>query len=105
VLEVPVDIESENNFYAGITGDVSEGGVFVATHAAPPADTAVMILLTLPGHEPLELPGVVRWIRSPQAAGDGLPPGCGVKWLELPEQGRSAIARFVEEREPIFFEE
>ena len=35
-LEVEVSLESENNFYSGITGNVSRGGVFIATYTPPP---------------------------------------------------------------------
>jgi uncharacterized protein (TIGR02266 family) len=105
LLEVPVDLETENNFYAGVAGDVSEGGVFVATHVAPPVGTSVVVRLTLPGEgEPLELDGVVCWLRDVTVSSDGMPPGCGVKWVDLPIKGKGVIARFVKERDPILFE-
>ena len=31
-LEVKVDLESDHNFYTGLTQNISSGGVFIATH-------------------------------------------------------------------------
>ena len=33
-LEVTVDLESDHNFYTGLTQNISSGGVFIATQAA-----------------------------------------------------------------------
>src|SRR4029079_19692672 len=31
-LEIKVDLESEHNFYTGLTQNISAGGLFIATH-------------------------------------------------------------------------
>ena len=31
-LEVKVDLESDHNFYTGLTQNISAGGLFIATH-------------------------------------------------------------------------
>lgn len=104
-IEIAVSMESENNFYAGITDNISEGGVFVATVTPPPRGTVLDLLLSLPGHEaPFQVRGVVRWLRDPQASCEGMPPGCGIQWLEMSRETLMAIHNFVQRRETILFD-
>jgi uncharacterized protein (TIGR02266 family) len=105
-LEVSVDIESESNFYTGITSDLSEGGVFVAMD--PPLAPGALVSIDLqlpPPTEKLQLNGEVRWVREFGSSSEGLPPGCGIKWFELAPDTAAAITRFVRLRDTIFYDE
>ena len=105
-FEVDVTMVSENNFYAGLTDNISEGGVFVATFQAPPIGAEVDLLLRLPESEQsFHCHGVVCWLRSFEASCEGAPPGCGIKWLALAADAQAAIQKFVAQRETILFEE
>jgi len=105
-IEGVVDLETENNFYTGLSRDVSMGGVFIATHVPPPVGTDVLVQLVLPGDEvKLQIAGVVRWIRSLSASCEGMPPGCGISWVALPASTTLVIARFVQSRDSLFFED
>jgi uncharacterized protein (TIGR02266 family) len=103
-LEVEVGLESEHTFYTGLSGNISEGGLFVATHVPPPPSSEVRVRLVLPGEAPLELAGVVRWIRDLRACCDGMPPGCGIAWSPLPNEARMAIERFIAGRDTILYD-
>jgi uncharacterized protein (TIGR02266 family) len=104
-LEIAVDFESEHNFYFGITGDISEGGLFVSTYVPPPLGDKVTMEITLPGQtESFTVTGVVRWLRDLRAVGDGMPSGFGMEWVALSPRALSAIRSFAEVREPVFFE-
>jgi uncharacterized protein (TIGR02266 family) len=105
LLEVEVTLESENNFYAGITNDVSEGGVFVATVVPLPVGASVALTLRLGGEGPSwDVTGEVRWIRELEAACEGYPPGCGIRWRFIPDEALAAIRAFVAERDTILFD-
>jgi uncharacterized protein (TIGR02266 family) len=105
-LSVSVDFETDHNFYTGVAGDISEGGIFIATHVPPPTGTEVVLHLTLPGGEaPVVVEGAVRWIRTLKASCEGSPPGCGIAWRELSDDVAAQIAHFVGTRETILFEE
>ena len=105
-LKVSVNMESENNFYAGITDNVSEGGVFIATVTPPPHGALVELSLELPGYpEPFAVKGVVVWVRDQSAAIEGAPAGVGVQWLEMSRAALSAITRFVQYRDTILYDE
>jgi len=97
-LHVEITLESESNFYAGVSNNVSEGGVFVATLAAPPVGSKVTLSLGLPGAGCFALAGVVRWVREDEVC-HGTLPGCGIQWLELPSDARIAIEHFVRSRD------
>jgi uncharacterized protein (TIGR02266 family) len=102
---VEVSMASENNFYAGLTDNLSTGGVFVATHQPPPIGAEVELTLHLPGRDAGHaVCGVVRWIRSFAASCEGAPPGCGIEWHRLTETELKDISAFVRQRETILYE-
>src|SRR5205085_1377769 len=64
LLEVAVTLESDNNFYAGITNDISEGGVFIAMDHPPPIGREIGFDLRLHEDGPVwQVIGLVRWVR------------------------------------------
>jgi len=103
-LEVEVTLESEHNFYAGIAGNVSEGGIFVATYAPPERGALVEVKLTLLGAE-FTVNGVVCWRREVSQSSDEAPAGCGIKFLELTQDALRQIGAFVQHRDTILFDE
>ncbi len=105
-VEVEVDLESEHNFYAGITGDVSEGGIFIATAVPPPVGSMVELLLKLPtAPAGFTITGEVCWVRELPQSSFGFPAGCGIRWLELPAETMASVTQFVERRETMLFEQ
>jgi uncharacterized protein (TIGR02266 family) len=103
-LEVEVTLESDHNFYTGLTADISIGGVFVATHALWPIGTRVCVRLGLPDCERVfVLDAEVRWIRDGRFS--TLPPGFGARFENLPDDALLALTRFVQRRDTIFYEE
>ncbi|MSP59168.1 MAG: TIGR02266 family protein [Myxococcales bacterium] len=104
-IEIAVNMESENNFFAGITDNISEGGVFVATLMPPPRGSVIEMNLTLPGLDrAFSVRGVVCWIRDLEASIEGAPPGCGIRWMEMSRDALLAIHRFVQHRDTILFD-
>jgi uncharacterized protein (TIGR02266 family) len=89
--------------FTGITSDISEGGLFVATHNLPPVGCEVDLRFSLPAGPELRARGIVRWSRDSQET-DSAPPGIGVQFSALAEHDLALIRDFVDQREPIFFE-
>ncbi|MBI5478149.1 MAG: TIGR02266 family protein, partial [Deltaproteobacteria bacterium] len=101
-VEVEVTFASEHQFYTGLSHDLSEGGLFIATGTRLPPGTLVQLRFAAPGCEaPIETLAEVRWAR--ESVSGGLPSGLGVRFLELSEAATAAIARFVKEREPYVY--
>jgi uncharacterized protein (TIGR02266 family) len=103
-LTAEVSATSESNFYTGITGDIAEGGLFVATDLNHQPGTLIDLTLSLPGHSPLRLAGEVRWIREYSEFTEDMAPGLGVGFLNLPDEARRAISGFIDTRQPLFYE-
>jgi uncharacterized protein (TIGR02266 family) len=100
-----VDLESESNIYTGFTNDVSEGGVFIATDDLLDLGTRISIEFSLPDDpRPVRVRGSVRWLRVENPNSD-FPPGMGIQFLDLADDDRHRIARFVELREPLFYDD
>ena len=99
-----IDLCSEHNFWTGLTMNLSEGGVFVATHVILATGSLVGIHLELPRHPRIMTLGEVRWSRA-YTGDDDVPPGLGIQFVGLDDVSLRAIRRFVTTmREPLLFE-
>jgi len=103
-LEVDIGLHSETNFFAGFSGDVSKGGMFVATYAPLPVGTRLELSFVLPGGYQVITEGQVTWVRDPVDRQKESSPGMGVRFTSLSNEDRVMIERFAEEREPMFYE-
>lgn len=101
-LEANVGATTESNFFVGFSGEISEGGVFVATYLTLPLGTAVEVLVTLPGGYEKKIPGTVRFVRDPMDMDSE--PGIGVGFDRLDRDARELILRFIRKRAPMFFD-
>jgi uncharacterized protein (TIGR02266 family) len=98
-----VGFESDASLFTGVTADLSEGGVFVATHSLPPIGSEIDLRFSLPAGPELRARGVVRWLRDSSET-DSAPPGIGVEFSTLAEQDLSLIRAFIDQCEPTIFE-
>jgi uncharacterized protein (TIGR02266 family) len=103
-VEIHVDHASEHNFWSGIEMDMSDGGVFVATHRPLDVGASVRVELNLPFEKaPVVVCGTVTWIR-PHVEDSEIPAGVGVRFEEIEEDAIAKVRRFTETiREPIFW--
>ena len=105
-LEVEVDLVSDHNFYTGLSTNISEGGLFIATHTHKPVGATMEIRFTLPGDtEPVSAIAEVRWAREHNEQSD-TPPGLGMRFVQIADRDLSRIQAFIQAtREPLFHEE
>ena len=102
-LEANIGATTESNFFVGFSGDISDGGVFVATYLTLDPGTKVDLLITLPGGFDQHIPGTVRFVRDPMDMDSE--PGLGVKFDSLDKGARELILRFIRKRPPLFYDE
>jgi uncharacterized protein (TIGR02266 family) len=103
-VNLEVSLASEHNFYNGFSENISEGGIFIATHDPLPMGEVVQLSFKLPSGHEVNVHGEVRWIRDAHVMGDATP-GMGLKFNDLSEEDRVAIENFLERREPLFHDE
>lgn len=99
--ELQVEFDSDTQFYAGITQDISEGGVFIATYCVHPVGTTLGLCFELPCGTKVETRGTVRWLREPSHT---TRPGMGVAFDELSAESLAAISRFCSQHVPLYVE-
>ena len=104
IAHLCIDLCSEHNFWTGLTMNISEGGVFVATHVLLPVGSLVGLHLELQNQARIMTLGEVRWSRA-YSGDDDIPPGLGIKFVGLDLGALASIRKFIMTiREPILFE-
>jgi len=99
-FEVEVGFVSESHFYAGLSMDVSDGGLFVATYQLQPVGSKVAVTFVLPSGHAVTTDAVVRWVREGSADAS---PGMGLAF-ELTGEDRKQVCAFCDRRQPLFIE-
>jgi uncharacterized protein (TIGR02266 family) len=103
-FEIDITLESDSQFYSGFSENLSEGGIFVATHALQPVGTRLDVIFTLPGvKEPLRVEGDVCWVRVHSDTSD-LPAGMGLRFASLSARSADVIRAFCMHRAPLFYD-
>jgi uncharacterized protein (TIGR02266 family) len=106
-LEVKVDLESDHNFYTGLTQNISAGGVFIATNHIRRIGDRITLKFTLPGSEKtIDVETEVRWIRENSALlrVEGAQ-GMGVRFINLSAEASAMINGFLESRESLYYDD
>jgi len=106
-LEVKVDLESDHNFYTGLTQNISSGGLFIATHHLRKIGDRITLKFSLPGSDKaVAVETEVRWIRENSAlmrteSGTGM----GVRFINLSAEAKAVIDSFVQSRESLYYDD
>ena len=106
-LEVKVDLESDHNFYTGLTQNISAGGLFIATHQLRRIGDHIKVKFSLPGSPaPISIDTEVRWIRENSLLHrfDGST-GMGVRFIDLSSEASQAIQSFLENRDSLYYDD
>jgi uncharacterized protein (TIGR02266 family) len=106
-LEVKVDLESDHNFYTGLTQNISAGGLFIATHHLRRIGDRITLKFQLPGSDqPLAVETEVRWIRENSSLQrvDGAT-GMGVRFINLAPEAAAAIQKFLQNRDSLYYDD
>jgi len=104
-IEADIGFQSDTNFFTGFSEDISTGGIFVATFDIRPLGSEMQVSFTLPDGYLVCAQGIVRWAREYNDTTPGVEPGMGVQFKDLSADDEAAINGFIEQREPIFYDE
>jgi uncharacterized protein (TIGR02266 family) len=92
-----VRFASGDELRSAFLGNISDGGIFVATDRPLPAGTPLRLFITVPDGT-AELAGRVAWVRSTKGEGGGA--GMGIRFEDLGLELRERIAEVVARYEP-----
>lgn len=102
-VRVGVTMSSDSNLYVGFADNVSEGGLFVATHELLPIGTTLELEFCLPDNdEPICSRAEVRWHRTASDPQNGVLPGFGACFVDVDSADRKRLEQFIDSREPLF---
>ncbi len=104
-IEANIGASTETNFFVGFSGEIVEGGVFIATYTVLERATPVDVILTLPGGFEMRLAGVVKFVRDPMDLSSNSEPGIGVRFESVTDEQRQLMLRFIAKRTPLFYDE
>ena len=105
-FEIVLDSESEHNFYTGLTDNISEGGVFIATTQILDIGTKIKFPLALPSMlEPEEVEGIVRWVRREGRADSNVPSGIGIQFIKISDKFKARINQYIQSSDTIFYDD
>lgn len=102
-VELDVTLASEHNFFSGFTQNISEGGLFIATHDYVDVGSEMDIKLHVAGRE-IRSRGRVAWLRDYNESAPDTSPGMGVEFIGLTPADAAAIEAFLRKREPMFYD-
>ena len=81
-LKIPVHLSNHDGQSLGVTGNISVGGMFVATpFSLQRGDRVTVRLSILDEAEPVEIEAEICWSRR-TSAGDDKPAGIGVRFID-----------------------
>ncbi|MGB0680398.1 MAG: PilZ domain-containing protein [Polyangiales bacterium] len=103
-VEANIGAATQSNFFVGFSGEIADGGVFLATYESFERGTPIDLVVTLPGGYEFKVPGVVRFVRDPHDFVDGQP-GMGIAFETLPQEHRELVLRFIRKRAPMFYDD
>ena len=105
-FQLDVGMESDHNFYTGLTNNISEGGLFIATQQLLDIGTKISFPLALPGMlETEKVDGIVRWVRREDLPEQNIPCGIGVQFTRISEKLQTRINHYIQQRESIFYDD
>jgi uncharacterized protein (TIGR02266 family) len=102
-LHVGVGFRSGASFYTGYTANISERGLFVASHMLQPIGSELALTFALPAGPEISVRGIVRWRRDAQAASPSTPPGMGVQFQSPTPDDQMRIRELIAQRGPLFY--
>ena len=105
-FEIALDSGSEHNFYTGLTNNISEGGVFIATTQILDIGTKIKFPLALPSMlEPEQVEGVVKWVRREGRSEANVPGGIGIQFTQISEKLKARINEYIQSSDTIFYDD
>lgn len=105
-FEIALDSGSEHNFYTGLTDNISEGGIFIATTQILDIGTQIKFPLALPSMlEPEQVEGVVKWVRREGRADANVPSGIGIQFTQISDSFKARINQYIQSSDTIFYDD
>jgi uncharacterized protein (TIGR02266 family) len=102
-IAVDIHLSSDSHFFSGLSGDISEGGLFLSTYRPLSIGSEVDLEFSLPGSsKSVHARGAVKWLREHSIH---QPRGFGIAFEHLSDDDRDRIHAFCCARPPLYYED
>lgn len=96
---IALDFSEDTYFFTSLSGNMDDGGIFVATYERLPVGTRLAIWFELPAGSVLDARGEVRFIRDDGNLGH---PGLGIAFTDLAPEAHDAILDHCARHPPLY---
>lgn len=100
--EFDIEFLDDTHLFSGLTQDISQGGLFVATYQPLPLGSVISLTLELSGSR-LEVQGEVLWARAECEALEQRP-GFAVAFRQLSPEALAVLTEFCRSRPPHYYD-
>jgi len=91
-LKVKSEVRADDFLTYSDTVDLSKGGIFISTPEPIGIGSPINLAIQIPGEEePVEIKGVVKWVRSNEKEGERA--GMGIEFAGISESEASIIKK------------
>ncbi len=104
-LEEQLKVDGDTHFYSGFSENIDEGDIFVATFDIKRLNSKILVTFTLPTGRTITAKGIVRWVREYNTDSPEIVPGMGIRFLQIHPEDIKAIAAYLKQRAPIFYDD
>jgi uncharacterized protein (TIGR02266 family) len=95
-VSLPVTYRDEHSFFKVVTGDLSEGGLFIKSDTLLEVGEKLLVNLRLPERvDSVIIKCEVMWARESDSDSVNGPPGMGVKFVDMTEEDREALEKYL----------
>ena len=101
-VNADIGFQSDTNFYTGFSGDLSVGGLFLATEEVLPEGTDLTVSFLLPDGHQVTADGRVSWVRTDEEHSAG---GMGIVFEHMEGRDLHAVLAFIDKRAPLFVDD
>jgi uncharacterized protein (TIGR02266 family) len=99
-----VTIGRKTNFFTGFKGDITSGGLFIATYNIYPVGTKLTISAEFGQERVIMGSAKVAWVREHNARTPEIYPGMGIVFHNLTKVAEREINQYLAEHESIFYD-
>jgi uncharacterized protein (TIGR02266 family) len=96
---IELEFSEDSHFFTGLSEDISQGGLFVATYERLPIGTRLSLSFETQDGK-VEVRGEVRWVRTAEQA-EGWP-GLGVAFTSVSAEAAERIALYCSRCPPLY---
>ncbi len=92
-VTVKSEVVFEEGFTYSNTVDVSKGGLFISTPEPIGIGSPISLAIQIPGENPVELSGVVKWVRNEEK--DGERAGMGIEFNDMGDERIDSLKKLI----------